>query len=86
MWESIQYSLILCTLMCALTFNSGSLPQFALYSELVWLALYLLVCISGSLIDSPELLSTPFLILVLTAVEAVIVWILVVYSFKFIKI
>lgn len=80
MWESCQFLLVIVTTTTFILFNSTNLPKFALYSELVWLSVYLLVCLLGSFVDSIELLSTPFIILVLTAVEAVIVWLLVVYS------
>ena len=63
-----------------MTFQSRSLAQFALLSELVWLSVYCSVSITASFFDSVPLASTPFIILVLTAVEAVIVWSLVVQA------
>lgn len=73
MWVTIQFSLFIIIFCLALTLNSRSLAQFALYSELVWVGLYLLTSLLGSFVDSIELLSTPFIILVLTAVEASII-------------
>lgn len=51
-----------------------------MYSELAWLGVYALVTLAGSFVDSPAILSLPFIILVLTAVEAVIVWVLVAHT------
>lgn len=74
MWSSGYYFLILIILLLISLFQLTNLVTFALYSELLWLFCYTLVVISGSLVNSVELLSMPFIILVLTAVEAVIIW------------
>lgn len=77
MWGSIQLFLLLGTLSVSLLFGVKNLPQFAVYSELIWLVCYCTTAVLGSFIDSPAVLSFPFVILVLTAVEAVIVWTLI---------
>lgn len=80
MWESCQFIILLFLSISVALYNSSNLPKFAMYSELLWLSIYVGVALLGSVIDSFELLSSPFIILVLTAVEAVIIWTLVVYS------
>lgn len=82
MWESSQFIIIIFSIACVLIYSASTLPQFAMYSEVVWLSLYILVSVLGCFVDSAELLSAPFIVLVLTAVEAVIIWTLIVYSSK----
>lgn len=74
MWSSGYYFLIILLILFLALFQVNTLTTFAVYSELFWLSTYSLITIGGSLINSPELISLPFIILVLTAVEAVIIW------------
>lgn len=74
MWSSGYYFFIILIILFLALFQVTNLTTFAVYSELFWLNVYVLAAISGSFVNSPELLSVPFLILVLTAVEAVVIW------------
>lgn len=62
--------------------NSTNLAKFAIYSEFVWLSVYALTAILGASLNDVALLSAPLIILVLTAVEAVVIWVLIVHSAK----
>lgn len=74
MWSSGYYFFIILIILFLALFQVTNLTTFAVYSELFWLNVYVLAAISGSFVNSPELFSVPFLILVLTAVEAVVIW------------
>jgi hypothetical protein len=74
MWSSGYYFFIILVILFLALFQVTNLTTFAVYSELFWLNIYVLTALSGSFVNSPELFSVPFIILVLTAVEAVIIW------------
>lgn len=74
MWSSGYYFLIILIILILALFQVNSLPIFAVYSELFWLVIYTFSTLVGSFVNSSELFSIPFIILVLTAVEAVIIW------------
>lgn len=82
MWETIQFIIILLACASALLYSVNTLPQFAIFSELLWLIIYTLCSLNSTLVVSVEIAGLPFIILVLTAVEAVIIWTLIVYGFK----
>jgi len=47
---------------------------FGILSELLWLCVYTVSSVSGSYLNDITLLTIPFLILTLTAIEAVVFW------------
>jgi hypothetical protein len=86
MWSSYQFFCIVFSILAVLTVQSSSVSKFAVHSEFLWLSVYSLESLAGGFVDAPDIYSMPFIILILTAVEAVIIWVLVVQSFFFNKI
>ena len=77
MWELIKFLVIVFLSIIFLLSFSKSYFHFAVISELVWLSIFTILSFSGSYLNDIILLSLPFIILTLTAIEAVVIWSLI---------
>lgn len=85
MWGNYQFLILLTSFGFILLTNTKSLIEFAVFSEVTWLCIYSLTAALGSLVNDVAIYAYPFIILVVTATEAIIVWILVTYQLNLVK-
>lgn len=72
MWYLFKYFLIAVFIIISSLWLNFSFFKFGLVSELLWLFVYTLSSLLGSQLNDIVLLTIPFLVLTLTAIEAVI--------------
>jgi NADH:ubiquinone oxidoreductase subunit K len=82
MWESIQFISIIIMVVITMLLTASTLVKFAIYSELLWLGFLILTSYMTTSFNSVEMSALPFIILVLTAVEAVIIWTILVSTYR----
>lgn len=80
MWILSKYILISAFLTLNIIYIDFNYFKFGVLSELLWLFLYTFISVSGAYVNDPGLLSLPFFILTLTAVEAVVFWSLLLWN------
>lgn len=74
MWASLKLVVMLVVILLVMAIFSNNFVHFAIFGELSWLGVYVGCAVGGTYVDDTYLYSMPFLILLLTAVEATVLW------------
>jgi len=82
MWVTLKYILLSSFLVLNIIYTDTNYFKFGILSELLWLFLYSYVSVVSTCVNDIYLLTIPFFVLVLTAVEAVIFWSLLLWNTK----
>jgi len=82
MWELIKYLLFSIILFLSTLSVTKNYIQFAVLSELCWLCVYVILSSVSTLIDEIVIYILPFIVLTLTAIEAVIIWSLILLNYN----
>lgn len=82
MWYIIKYFILAVFMVLSCLWVNFNFFKFGVVSELLWLFAYTLLSVMGSQINDVMLLTLPFLILTLTAIEAVVFWSLLLLNIR----